>query len=782
MEAGARQPRRPLLSGGEHLAEEIERAGGGGGKNHPRSLEQAIAHLTPQYERLAEQAASIPSEKRGRRIVIEAEVLPNYLANSDFPKELFAEADLVPVGTKVARGTYRTPKKPPEERETKNYLLAGDERSFALLGDMIRGENVRGARGERARLSLRQFELLRVPRPQDTLRMKAEPPIGDLPTWEAVFHPAFDRRRTPIPADEDELWQKWLDLVGSLGGAVAERYARQISDLVFVPIQLPREAAEEAASFNPLRTLRPMPAIRPVPISPLRTLTRAAPAAPPGDRPVSDVRVAVFDGGVDEGALVLRPFVESADLTDEPPDPNDLAHGSVVTATILFGADHGAANELQTPEVGVDHFRVLPVARDDLWDLDLYRILGHIVTQLRGGAHKIVNLSIGPNSCLDDDEPHAWTAQLDELAHEEGILFLNAVGNDGTAPADIGADRIQAPSDMVNGIGVGACDRRSPEESWARAPYSSVGPGRPGCRMQPTGLSFGGVEDNPFHAIGPAGAVLEANGTSLATPTAVHGLAGLSAQLGAATADPSVLRAFAAHFAEPPDEEDLHAEVGFGRLLERYDGILECRPNEVTILYRDEIERGEMRSLLFPLISEEIGNHMVDLRWTIAFATPTDPKDSADYTQAGLEMAFRPHFQVRNWSKRGTRRSGQINIVTEKQEAALLISEGFSISTIPKAAQARRWRHEALRRQEDGKWETIHRATAKKRASSLHRPQVTALYLAREEGDLVEAEPLRFAMLLSMSTAEGVPLYDSVRTAYPVLDPLRPHLPLRLTT
>jgi hypothetical protein len=226
MEAGARQPRRPLLSGGERLAEAIERAGGGGGKSHPRTLEQAITHLTPQYERLAEQAASMPAEKRGRRIIIEAEVLPNYLANSDFPKEFFANADLVPVGTKVTRGIYRTPKKPPEERETKKYLLAGDERSFTLLGDIIRGENVHGARGGRARLSLRQFELLRIPRPEDTLRLRAEPPAEDLLTWEAVFHPALDRRRAPIPADEDELWQKWLDLIGSLGGDVAERSAR----------------------------------------------------------------------------------------------------------------------------------------------------------------------------------------------------------------------------------------------------------------------------------------------------------------------------------------------------------------------------------------------------------------------------------------------------------------------------------------------------------------------------------------------------------------------------
>ncbi len=785
MEASGRSEqeaqRRPLLAGGEHLASQVDRPGRRPGKTHPRTLEEAIALLSPQLEELQEGVASTPPSMRGARVVFEAEVLPNYVSNSDFPKELFTEADLVPVGTRVTKGVYRTPKSPPEERESKNYLLAADERSLAKLGDVMRREQGATSQAEKARLSLRQFDVLRLPGSSETLRGQLPAP-GETITWEAVFHPVVDRRGLRAPADADDVWDKWIALVGDLGGEIATRYRRRVKDLLFVPVRLPSDVAAEAAEFNPLRALRPMPTVRPVPISPLRMLNQRGPEPPPGERPQSDVRVAVFDGGVDEGASQLAPFVTNTDLTSEDPDPDDLAHGTLVTAAVLFGPDHGES-ELRTPEIGVDHYRVLPVPEDQRFDLDLYWILDHIENQLAGGTHTIVNLSLGPDQCLEeDDDPHPWTATLDELAERDGILFVNAVGNNGEADSGSGANRIKSPSDMVNGLGIGSCDARSPVVPWARAPYSAVGPGRPGSRMQPAGLAFGGVPARPFRGVSRGGNMAEACGTSFATPSAVHGLSALAAQLGDAGRDPSVLRAFAAHFAEPPEEESLHDEVGFGRLIERYDGTLDCRPNEATILYRDEIQRGEMRSLPFPLAPGVVDNNLLFMHWTLAFVAPTDPKDSAEYTQAGLEMSFRPHAQILTFTKPGSDRSYHLNVAEKRSEVANLLAEGYSPSPLPKTASAKRWRHETLRRQEDGKWETLHRAKSNKRGSSLYRPQVTLLYLAREEGDLSPADPLNFAMLLTMRARADVALYDSVRTTFPILNPLRTRLPLRLST
>jgi Subtilase family len=784
MDAGDRtlfdgDDRRPLLAGGEQLSGELERPVSWGPKQHPRTVEEAVEILAPQFEVMSEEIASTPPELRGARMVIEAKILPSYLANSNFPKELFAEADLVPVGTKRDVGEYWTPKQPPEERETKSYLLAGDERSFSAFGKILKGESSETRRAEKAHEALRQFDLIRLPGPAETLRGQS-PPSGTTITWEAVFHPSVNSRGLYSVREQDRVWEKWLTLINSLGGQVAERYRRWVGDLLFVPVRLPADGAEKAAAFNPLRTLRPMPGVRPVPVAPLRVVSGQAPQPPPGERPQSDLRVAVFDGGVDPGAAQLRPFVETFDLTEEDPDEECIAHGTLVTASVLFGADH-VGIDLQTPEAGVDHYRVLPAPESEQWDLDLYWILDQIETQVKAGGHRIVNLSIGPDHCLEDeDEPHRWTAALDQLGQERDILFVTAVGNNGDGNHEIGADRIQAPADMVNGLGVGACDARPPQSPWSRASYSAVGPGRPGSRMQPAGVAFGGTPENPFRGVGPGGQITEAQGTSFAAPATAHGLAALAAQLGAVGEDPSVLRVFAAHFAEAPEGDPLHEEVGFGRFAERYDLALDCAANEATVLYCDEIERGQLLSLPFPLAEDVVRGRRVEFSWSIAFAAPTDPKDSAEYTQACLETRFRPHSETFTFTHRKTKKIKVANVVTEKERVAQLIGEGYSASSLPRADRVKQWRHETLRRQEDGKWETMHRASAGKLASSLLRPHATVLYLAREDGGLTSAPPLQFAMLLTMRTTTGVPLYDAVRSRFQVLRPLQTQIPLRI--
>ncbi|MGE5527072.1 MAG: S8 family peptidase [Methanosarcina sp.] len=524
-----------------------------------------------------------------------------------------------------------------------------------------------------------------------------------------------------------------------------------------------------------------MPSIRPLPISPLRinSTEEQAPNPPAGQRPQSDLRVAVFDGGVDMGVPHLAPFVQQYDLTSENPDNECVAHGTLVSSTVLYGAGHDQG-ELSTPEVGVDHFRVLPVAPASS-DLELYWILDRITEQVRRGGHKIVNLSLGPELCVDDDdEPHAWTAQLDELAESREVLFVSAAGNNGELDAGIGANRVQVPADMANGIGVGACDRRPPEDSWSRAPYSAVGPGRPGCRMQPTGVAFGGVTGRSFRGITVGGVIAEAEGTSFAAPTVVHGLAGLSATLGSRGTDPRLLRAFAVHCAEPASPLDPKGS-GFGRIPERFDGLLECEANEATVLYRDTLNRGETVSLPFPLVDSAVQGRTVKLSWTIALTAPTDPRNPVEYTQAGVEVAFRPHAQKFIFTNRDIEDSKLVNVAEEAEEARRLLAEGY-VFNLPATRSPVQHRHEARRRRDEAKWETVLYSRLRMRASSLFRPQLTASYLAREEGVLTEAPPLEFVMLLTLQAPKGVNLYDATRVSYPQLTPLRTELPLRLGT
>ena len=83
-------------------------------------------------------------------------------------------------------------------------------------------------------------------------------------------------------------------------------------------------------------------------------------------------------------------------------------------------------------------------------------------------------------------------------------------------------------------------------------------------------------------------------------------------------------------------------------------------------------------------------------------------------------------------------------------------------------------------RRSDGKWETVLHFSKQMRAGSLLLPQLTVSYLAREDGQLAAADPLSFAMLVSLRGPKGSQLYDTVRASYPLLLPLSTEIPLQL--
>lgn len=777
-----RAARRPLLGGGERLQQPVDRLSGGGPKYHPQTLEAARGLLGPQVATLQQTVATTPAPLRGDRVVFEAKVLPNYLANSYFPDHLFRAADLIPVGARGGTGPYRTRSKPPEERPTKVYLLAGDERSIAKMASIVESPVPPQGVTPTAHEALRQFDLIRMPPIDDVLRVPETMPTGEMITWEAVLNPSVDVSGQLTEHERQAVMAKWIDWIHELGGEVAIDYQRVIKGMTFVPIRLASDAGPAAAQFNPLRALRPMPKIQQIPVGPLRVVTTDAqvPVPPPGQRPQSTVRVAAFDGGVDDTLPHLAPFVQAIEVTPEPPAPADVAHGTMVAGAILYGAIE-PGDQLRTPDVGVDVFRVTPppAPASGQFDVDLYWILDRISDVVTSRDYPLVNLSLGPRLPIeDDDEPHAWTARLDELTEQTGTLFVAATGNDGDKDHLAGLDRLQVPADIVNGIGVGACDSRAPFAPWRRAPYSGVGPGRPGARIQPIGLAFGGVRTNPFQGLVPGPAVGAACGTSFATPVATHGLSSLTALLGASVAPPSVLRAFAVHYAEPTDALPAD-EGGFGRLAERYDDAFELAANEVTVLYRNSIEREQAVSLPLPLPTNLITRGSVHLRWTIAFTALTDPADAVDYTQAGLEVSLRPHARRYRFKDPGTGRYVVLDTQTQSQQVAALLRAGAVPPVLPTTADASRFKNETLQR-EEGKWETTLHYTKSMRATSLHEPQLTVNYLAREGGALADATPLEFAMLVTITAPDGTALYDQVRQHYTVLTPLATQLPLRL--
>src|SRR5687767_10503424 len=86
---------RPILGGTGDFAQEATRPPSFGEKYHPFSFEQARTYLEPRVAELREEAAKLPDRLRGERVIVEATLLPNYLAASYHPEDLRKDADLV---------------------------------------------------------------------------------------------------------------------------------------------------------------------------------------------------------------------------------------------------------------------------------------------------------------------------------------------------------------------------------------------------------------------------------------------------------------------------------------------------------------------------------------------------------------------------------------------------------------------------------------------------------------------------------------------------------------
>ena len=168
-------------------------------------------------------------------------------------------------------------------------------------------------------------------------------------------------------------------------------------------------------------------------------------------------------------------------------------------------------------------------------------------------------------------------------------MLTNAVGNDGEADRDAGLARIQPSSDAVNGIGVGASDGEG--AVWARAPYSSVGPGRSPGFVKPDLVTFGGGRGtNEFNVLDldRAGHASGRCGTSFSSPYAMRAGIGIRAHFGTRLGAPAI-KALLVHHADAGSHH--RHDVGWGRLPSDLDRLVVCDSGEAHIVYQGLCER-----------------------------------------------------------------------------------------------------------------------------------------------------------------------------------------------
>lgn len=438
-----------------------------------------------------------------------------------------------------------------------------------------------------------------------------------------------------------------------------------------------------------------------------------------------------------------------------PPHAEFLQHGVHVTSAFLFG-HIDPRTLIAAPYANVDHYRVLDNVPGQN-PHELYEVLDRIDKVLADQEYDFINLSLGPQLPIEDDDVHAWTAVLDDRFGRANTLAAVAVGNDGEGDAILSLNRIQVPSDCVNALAVGACD--SPEVNWRRAPYSSIGPGRSPGLMKPDLVEFGGSLQRPFLVVGDdANSVTldVTGGTSFAAPSTLRIGAGIRAHFGSSLGMLAI-RTLLIHSAErsehPPEE------IGWGRVARNIESIVICNDDTIRVVYQGTISPAKYIRAPIPMPPGTIAGN-AEITATICYKCHTDPHHPGNYTRAGLEVAFRPHDQKFS-------RSDQVHANTKSFFGAA--NRGLT--------------EEELRR-DAWKWENCLHASKTFRGSSLRNPCFDIHYNARLEGrDFAPDEPLSYALVISIHAKHIVDLYDQVVRKYAtLLEPLRPTIDIPVRT
>jgi hypothetical protein len=738
-----------LLGQGEKLTsiQTIKKAGGT--KKPPYTFPTARARTSSALSSTVKALAALPKDAcPGNEAVAIVTLHPRFLSKSDSPDDLLARAGLRTVGSRSRRIA-------PEawgveahgvDALTSELFVAGERTAFVAWQKELATWTISTPGADK----LSNLEGIEAFNPD--LKVKGAVP-KDKKTrsvLEIVLHNASSER----------IVESFLQYARAHDCDPLVDRRRDVQGLTFIPVRAEASRIRELAAFAFVRVARGMPSLRPFRPSIARS-TKYFPVTLPTDRFVDqDTRAVIFDGGIPSSHRpTLGLWVNQIDpMGIGPSVPFLEEHGLAVTSSLLFGPLRPNAT-LQPPLCGVDHVRVLDDQTGS--DLDYYDVLARITKHLDDHPHtyKLVNISLGPNMALDDDDVTLWTSQLDGRFAHQHVLATVAAGNDGLLDHAAGLNRVQPPADGVNVLSVGSSDATS--RQWTRADYSCVGPGRCPGVVKPDGLIFGGSASEGFGVLDPNGRATYITGTSFAAPYALRSAAAVRAQLDDRL-NPLAIRALLVHRAQP-HETRAWQEVGWGRFEADPVQLITCDDNEALVVYQGELPVGQHLRAAIPMPPGVLTGSVV-ISATLIIAPRVDPQHPDAYTRAGLEAPLRPHSGKFTKPKAGQKTSPHAKTETFFSGARLY---GES---------------ESVLREDGHKWEPCIRSSRKFRATSLHEPCFDIYYHHRDGGAADRSPyPIPYALVIGIYAKDVNDLYSQVlRTYRTKLSPLKPRNRIRL--
>ena len=562
-----------LIGLGERLTSPVDVPTGGSPKNLPYDFVTQQNRLDSRLQQTHEYISTLPQAAcPNDRAVAIVTMHPRFISKSDFPENLFRSVGIRAVGS---RSVDIAPEKwgvdrHPELAPTDELFVAGTRESFAQWAGNITAWEASSGVSE----ALQTIEDISAFHAE--AKVRSVPKNRDSVMLEVILH----------NADDEDVIRSFIEYASRVPATVYTEKRRDVGALTFLPVETEPSKVVEMAMHSFVRVARGMPSLRPLrPGLTRNNLGDGSFAIALPDEPslTEEAEAAIFDGGIPDFAISdLAPWVSLTEpLGIGPPHPYYEEHGLAVTSAFLFGP-LSPGQALKRPLVPVNHIRVLDLNSDvtDPPNVEYFEVVDRITTHLdqNEGRYQYVNLSIGPNISVTDDEISYWTVVLDERFARSGYIPTIAVGNSGDSDAASGLNRIQPPADAVNALSVGATDQLN--GSWRRADYSSVGPGRAPGLVKPDGVAFGGSQANPFNVLSSNNRTKPVWGTSFAAPLSLRASAGLGVQLGD-DVNPLTIRALMIHQAD--DNDNSRQEVGWGRFESDPNLMITCPDDEARL-------------------------------------------------------------------------------------------------------------------------------------------------------------------------------------------------------
>ena len=743
-----------LIGQGERLTHPIAVPTGGSPKALPYDFVTQRSRLGGKLSQTCEYINALPREAcPNDETVAIVTMHPRFISKSDFPENLFSSVGLRAIGS---RSVEIVPEKwgidnHPEKAPTDELFVAGTRKSFARwAGGIKTWEEPAGVSGVLQTIEdIEAFEA--------ETKVRSVPASGDSVMLEVILH----------NADDEDVIRSFMDYASLVQATVYSEKRRDVGGLTFFPVEVGPTRVLDVAMHSFVRVARGMPSLRPM--HPVLTRNNTDdgpfPVILPSDPPLStDTEAVIFDGGIPDQAISqLAPWVSVTEPPGiGPPDPIYQDHGLAVTSAFLFGS-LSAGQAIDRPLVPVNHVRVLDQKSGfaNPFDLEYFEIVDRITSHLdqNEGRYQYVNLSIGPDIPVSDDDVSYWTAALDQRFTHSRFVPTIAVGNTGQRDSASGLNRIQPPSDAINALSVGAADRLT--GSWQRAGYSSVGPGRAPGVVKPDGVAFGGSLASPFYVVGNNGHSKPICGTSFAAPLLLNASAGLGL-LSGSELEPLAIRALMIHRAE--DDGNNRREVGWGKFELDPDLLITCPDDEAVVVYQGVLPVGTHLRAPIPMPDTALQG-MVTITATILITPDISPEFVASYTKSGFQATFRPH-------------SGQYTIYQDGSTSNHPKSQSFFSENAMYGGAEYELREGGL------KWEPCLKRSRRFRPTSLVDPVFDIYNHNRQPGSKVGNDsPVPYALIIGVKAPKDPDLYNQIVRAYAgVLIPITPKLRLPVAT